>query len=288
MPREALAGGLGLDNVRAVVDGQVQRIDAGTTISVSVVIGVSARRGVRRPMPRETLAGGIGLDDVRAVIDGQCQGNYAVAAVDGLQRVGIGARSSERLPEEVVALTVPDFRRDRGVIDGVHGQRQGNHAVAAVDRLQRVGVSARGGQCLSEEVVAFAVTNLRRDRRVVCRDLCQGQHDDTVTADDRLQRVGVSARGGQCLSEEVVAFAVTNLRRDRRVVCRDLCQGQHDDTVTADDRLQRVGVGARTSEGLPEEVVTAALANLRRYLGAVNGVHGQHDGDNAVATSSGL
>ena len=108
---------------------------------------VNACRGKRRV--EEAIAASVAdCGRQRSVIDwvySQGQGNHAVAALDGLQRRGVRARRGERCVEEAVTVSVADFRCYRGIIDGVHGQGQSNHAVAALDGLQRMGVRARRG-----------------------------------------------------------------------------------------------------------------------------------------------
>ena len=68
-------------------------------------------------------------------VDRQGQRNHAVATVDGLQCVGVCSCGGQSLSEETVAAALADFSGNRRVEDGVDGQGQRNHAVAAVDGL---------------------------------------------------------------------------------------------------------------------------------------------------------
>ena len=130
-------------------------------------------------------------------VDGQVQRNHAVATVDGLQRVAVSACSGKILPEEVVAAALADRSGDRRVDDIIDRQGQRNHAVAAVDALQRVGISARRGNLLSEEVVAAALANFSGDRGVEDGVDRQGQRNHAVATVDGLQRVGVGSGSGK-------------------------------------------------------------------------------------------
>ena len=86
--------------------------------------------------------------------------------MDGLQGVGVGARRGQSLAEEVVAISFANLSGNRRVEDGIHGQRQHDDTVAAVDALQRVGVGACRGKRLPEEFVATAFADCSGDRRV--------------------------------------------------------------------------------------------------------------------------
>ena len=132
--------------------------------------------------------------------------------------MGVCARRGERLSEEIVAATLADFISNRRVDDRICRQRQRDDTVAAVDGLQRVGIGTRCGEDLPEEVVAAAVANSRRDGDVIDGVHRQGQRDDAVAAVDRLQCVGVGARRGQVLSEEVVAVTLADFRYDWDVI----------------------------------------------------------------------
>ena len=79
MPREALAGSLGFDIVRTVVDSQLQGVHALTTRIVGVVVSVRTRRGISRVVPGEALASNLRFDIVRAVVDRQLQCVNALA-----------------------------------------------------------------------------------------------------------------------------------------------------------------------------------------------------------------
>ena len=105
---------------------------------------------------------------------------------------------------------------------------------------------------------------------------------------DRLQCVGVGSRGGERLPEEVVAAAVADFSGDGRVEDRVDRQRQGDDAVTSVNALQRVGVGSRGGERLPEEVVAAALADLRGEGRVEDGIDRQRQRYHAVATVDAL
>ena len=77
MPRVALAGGLRLHIVRAVIDGQMQRVNTRTTKVVRVGVCENTCRCVRLSVPDEAFAGRFGLNIVGSVIDGQVQGIHA-------------------------------------------------------------------------------------------------------------------------------------------------------------------------------------------------------------------
>ena len=132
--------------------------------------------------------------------------------------MGVSTRRGERRVEECVAVSVADFRRRRGVIDRVHGQGQGNHAVAALDGLQRVVVSTRRGERRVEECVVVAIADFRCRRGVIDGVHGQGQGNHAVATLDGLQRVVVSARRCERLPEEVVAVAVADFRRHWSVI----------------------------------------------------------------------
>ena len=87
--------------------------------------------------------------------------------------MGVSACGGERLSEEVVATALANCSGERGVEDRVDGQRQGDHAVATADGLQGVGVGARGGECLAEEVITAALANRSVERGV--EDRVDGQ-----------------------------------------------------------------------------------------------------------------
>ena len=56
--------------MRAVVDGQEERIDTGAAVDVVVGIRVSSRCSVSRAVPGEVFASRFGLNIVCAVVDG--------------------------------------------------------------------------------------------------------------------------------------------------------------------------------------------------------------------------
>ena len=226
----------------------------------------------------------------RGVLDGmhrQHDGDNAVATIGSLGILGVDSGFCDDFSVEVEALTLTDVQIVLEIIDWVHGQSQRNHAVAAVDALQRMGVSPCGGERLPEEVVATALANCSGDRRVEDIVDCQGQGNHTVATADGLQGVGVRACGGERLPEEVVAAAVADFSGDGRVDDITHGQRQRDDTVTAVDRLCRVGVGACDGERLPEEVVAVAVANRNVERGVIDGVDGQGQRNHAVAAVDG-
>ena len=94
MPREALASGLGLHIMGAIVDGQVEGVGTGAALLVFVRIDICAARGVFRAVPREALAGRLGLDIVGAVVDGQVEGVGTRAALIVLVGIDICAARS--------------------------------------------------------------------------------------------------------------------------------------------------------------------------------------------------
>ena len=189
--------------------------------------------------------------------------------------MGVSPRGGERLHEEVVATAFANLSSERGVEDGVDGQGQRNYAVAAVNGLQGVGVSACSSERLSEEVVTFALTNRSGERGGEDGVDGQRQGNHTVATADRLQRMGVSPRGGERLPEEVVAAALANCSGERGVEDIVDGQGQGNHTVATADGLQRVSVSACGGERLAEEVITAALANLSNERGVEDRVDGQ-------------
>ena len=252
------------------VDRQRQGDQAVAAVNGLQRVGIRSSRGER--LSEEVVAAAVadlgGDGRVNDIVDRQCQGNHAVTTVDALQRVGICSRGGERLPEEVVATAVADFRGEGRVNDIVDRQRQGDDAVATVDALQGMGVCTRCGECLPEEVVAAAVADFRGEGRVEDRVDRQSQGNDAVATVNALQRVGVGSRGGECLPEEVVAAAVADFRGEGVVEDRVDRQRQSDDAVAAVNALHRVGVCTRGDERLPEEVVATAVADLRGEGGA--------------------
>ena len=155
-PGEAFAGGIGHGVVCAVVDGQVQSVNAGTPVGIGVVVGVSARGGVGLAVavcPSEAFAGGLGHSVVRAVVDGQMQGIHTSATVGVGVVVGVGARGGVGLavavrPGEAFAGGI-----GHGVVCAVvDGQVQSVNAGTPVGIGVVVGVSARGGVGLAVAV----------------------------------------------------------------------------------------------------------------------------------------
>ena len=105
MPLVALAGYLRLYIVRAMVDGQLQRIHARATGSIGVRMGVGAGSRIGRAVPLVALAGYLRLHIVRTVVDGQLQRVHARTTVRTHVLVGIIAanRISIPMPRETLA-----------------------------------------------------------------------------------------------------------------------------------------------------------------------------------------
>ena len=145
-PSEALAGGLGHGVVGAVVDGKMQSVNAGATLGVGVVVGVSARGGVGLAVavcPSEAFAGSLGHGVVCAVVDGQVQGDRRVCTVDVLilTRVVAGCRIYDAVP--LVRFAGGDCKFIRGGVE--HRQMQGvNLRTAVVIGMTALIVAARG------------------------------------------------------------------------------------------------------------------------------------------------
>ena len=192
--------------------------------------------------------------------------------MDGLQGVGVGVRCGERLPEEVVATAFANLSSERGVEDGVDGQGQRNYAVAAVNGLQRVGVSACSSERLSEEVVTVALTNRSGERGGEDGVDGQRQGNHTVATVDRLQRMGVSARGGERLPEEVVAAVLANVCRDGDVI--DGADGQmqcyHRVTAVGQCECLHVFAGGRVGDVVPS--VAVACGDFDKLINVAGGL----------------
>ena len=205
-------------------------------------------------------------------VDGQRQGNHTVATVDRLQRMGVSPRGGERLHEEVVATAFANLSSERGVEDGVDGQGQRNYAVAAVNGLQGVGVSACSSERLSEEVVTFALTNRSGERGGEDGVDGQRQGNHTVATVDRLQRMGVSARGGERLPEEVVAAVLANVCRDGDVI--DGADGQmqcyHRVTAVRQCECLHVFAGGRVGDVVPS--VAVACGDFDKLINVAGGL----------------
>ena len=200
--------------------------------------------------------------------------------------MGIRSSRGECLSEEVVAAAVADLRGERRVEDRVDRQRQGDDAVTSVNGLQRVGVRARGSEHLPEEIVAAAFADLSGEGRVEDRVDRQSQGNDAVAAVNGLQRVGIGSRCSECLPEEVVATAFADLGGEGRVEDRVDRQSQGNDAVATVNALQGVGVCTRCGERLPEEVVAAAVADLRGEGGVEDVVDSQVEGIHARTSVS--
>ena len=278
LPEEVVAASLADFSINRCVEDRVdrqgQRNHAVATMDGLQRVSVRSRRGeiLSEEVVAATFANLSSDRRVEDRVDRQRQGDDTVAAVDGLQRVSVRSRRGEVLSKETVAAAFANLSGNRGVEDGVDRQRQRNHAVAAVDGLQGVGVRSRRGEVLSEEVVAAAVADFSGNRGVEDGVDYQGQCDHTVATVDGLQRVGVSACSGKILSEEVVASALANRSSDRRVDDIIDRQGQRNHAVATMDGLQRVGVRSSSGKILSEEVVTAAFANLSGDRGVEDGV----------------
>lgn len=80
MPNIAFAGCYGIHIVCAVVDGQMERVHAGTTVRIGVCIRVSAALGISLPMPSVVLARVCRNYIVGTIIYGQMQEDDTVAA----------------------------------------------------------------------------------------------------------------------------------------------------------------------------------------------------------------
>ena len=95
----------------------------------------------------------------------------------------------------------------------------------------------------------------------------------------------------------VTAFVISNVV-PRITSARFVCElggirvqhneRQGDGAVAAAGGLQGVRVIACRGERLPEEVVTAALADLRRHWGVVEGINRQGEGNHAVTAADRL
>ena len=133
MPRVTVAGGLRFDVVRAVVNRQLQRIGAGTAVSVVVMVFVSAGCGVSRPMPSVALANRLCLHIMRAVIDGQHQRVEGRASADTCVGVVVGARRvvGGAMPSIAVAGLL-GVRVAFGVAQPAHGDVAACGGLAAV------------------------------------------------------------------------------------------------------------------------------------------------------------
>ena len=231
------------------VDGQREGDDAVAAIDGLQRVGVGAARG--EGLAEEAVAfaladGGrdghiVGREDV------QGHGDRGVAAVDGLQGGGLCASLSE-------GLAVPGERqlaRANGALVGhrvgrVDGQREGDDAVAAVDGLQRMGVSAARGEGLAEEAVAVALADGGRDGRVVGLVQRQGHGHDGVASVDGLQGHGLCA--GTVEGESVPSVGQLARADGTRVghrVGRVDGQVEGDHTVAAVGGGERLGVVAR-------------------------------------------
>ena len=127
-----------------------------------------------------------------------------------------------------------------------------------------------------------------RNGNVVNRIHNQRKSNDTVTAVDSLQGVGVTACGGQYFTEEIVAFALTHRVRNRRVIDGIHHEGQGDDAVTTIDGLQGVGIDPGGRQGGVEEVIAIALAHRVRHRRVIDRIHREGQSDDAVAAVNGL
>ena len=225
-----------------------------------------------------------------ARIHRQREHNHAVATVDGVQRVRVGVGGGQRLSEEVVALALTDGRTHRRGVLGIDMQGHRHHTVAAVDRLQRGGlrVSTVEGHAVPL-VRQLGGTNRRLVGHREGRVDRQREHDHAVAAVDGVQRVRVGVGGGQRLSEEVVALALTDGRAHRRGVLGIDMQGHRHHTVAAIGRLQRGGLRVSSVEGHAVPLVRQLGRTNRRLVGhRVGRIDRQSEGDDTVATSLAL
>ena len=79
MPNIAFTGRYGIHIVCAVVDGQMERIHAGTTVRIGVSIRISATFGISLPIPSVALACVFYKYIVGTIIYGQMQEDDTVA-----------------------------------------------------------------------------------------------------------------------------------------------------------------------------------------------------------------
>ena len=160
-------------------------------------LGVNTRLGKRLAEEQKgvTLADGVRQRDVVGRVDRQIQGEGAVAAIDGLQRFRVNTLFRERLAEEEEGVALADGVRQRDVVGRMDRQGQGEGAVAAIDRLQRLRVNALFREQLAEELEGVARTNHVRKRYGIRGVHHKLQHIDAVAArHDRDQGVIVGSR----------------------------------------------------------------------------------------------
>ena len=150
------------------INCQVQGHHRVATVRVSERVRIVAGSGnILMFVPVEAVAGhGGGVASI-GVVDGEVQGVHLHTTVGILMTEGVlaGGGVLGAIPDEATAGTLGNS----GVCGGVDIQREGNDTVAAVDRLQSVGVFTCCGKILSIEIVAVTITNSCIDGCVISR-----------------------------------------------------------------------------------------------------------------------
>ena len=137
-------------------------------------------------------------------IDGKMEVDDAVAAVDALHLDMIVARLGEFVASQWERLVLAQRLIHVGVVGGLDGQLEVDHAVALVEGGQRVGVEARQGELLPLEGVGAVVADFRKDCPAVGGMDGQLKMDDAVALVHGGEGMGIGARQRERLSEEDV------------------------------------------------------------------------------------
>ena len=160
--------------MRAIVNGQVQRVNTCTTISISICIRTGAGSSIgftSTVCPGEAFTYRGVEHIVRAVVDGQVQGIHTCTATIVGVRVSIGARSGVGLTRAVCPGEAFAYRGVEHIVSAVvDGQVQGIHTCTATVVGVRVSISTGSGIGLASTTcpgIAFAYRGVKHIVRAV-------------------------------------------------------------------------------------------------------------------------
>ena len=243
MPEEGVAGGVGISVVGALIDGELQRVGAGTANSVHVVVHIGSTAGVRGAVPSRAVADSFLEHMMCTEVERQMKRHHTVATFAVGERVGgsVGRiMIGYAVPKEAVAGS-----NGMGASGAMpYGQQQGVNTGTALGIIITVGIHARS--CVSGSVPRVAVAGGNGigvvsggvDGQIECVHIrTTGTRQGVV--------VGVNARGGIfCTVPTVLVAGSDNVG-----------------SVIVDADIQMQGIGAGTAVSI--EVIIGVCA---RYV----------------------
>ena len=277
-------GGAGADGpavgeVVARMDGQMQGVGAGTSVTVEVGIRVNACGMVGLAVPGETVANGRLGDVVCAVVHREVEGDDGVAAGgvrEGVGEIIAGGREIRMLvPVEGLA----DNRRSVTRIAVVHRQVQRYHGVATGNVREGVGERLSGFGDVRMLIPVEAVTGNRRSvARVAVTDGEMQRHHTVAAArvregvGERLGGFGdvrmlVPVEAVACKSGGITSIAVTDgqVQRHHRVATADVREGVGERLSGFGDVRMLVPVEAVAGKGGGVASVAVSDGQMQRH-----------------------